>query len=134
MVEVATSLLEVKKDDVIRTIHDLEFAGTNYFHIDVMDGKFVKNNTASLMMEYTEYIKQVANTKTEVHLMVNDVESYVKDYVDMEIDCIIFHIESLKNKNEILKLISFIKEKNIKVGLSISPKTSIEKICISVRD
>ena len=37
-------------------------------------------------MEYTEYIKQVANTKTEVHLMVNDVESYVKDYVDMEID------------------------------------------------
>ena len=38
MVEVATSFLEVKKENVIKTIYDLEVAGTNYFHIDVMDG------------------------------------------------------------------------------------------------
>ena len=128
MVGVATSFLEVKKENVIKTIYDLEVAGTNYFHIDVMDGQFVKNNTVDIMREYTEYIKQVANTKTEVHLMVKDIESYVKAYVDMEVNCIIFHLESLKSENEILKIISYIKQNNIQVGLAISPNTNIEEV------
>ena len=128
MVEVATSFLEVKKENVIKTIYDLEVAGTNYFHIDVMDGQFVKNNTVDIMREYTEYIKQVANTKTEVHLMVKDIESYVKAYVDMEVNCITFHLESLKSENEILKIISYIKQNNIQVGLAISPNTNIEEV------
>ena len=128
MVEVATSFLEVKKENVIKTIYDLEVAGTNYFHIDVMDGQFVKNNTVDIMREYTEYIKQVANTKTEVHLMVKDVESYVKAYIDMGVNCITFHLESLKSENEILKIISYIKQNNIQVGLAISPNTNIEEV------
>ena len=128
MVDVATSFLEVKKENVIKTIYDLEVAGTNYFHIDVMDGQFVKNNTVDIMREYTEYIKQVANTKTEVHLMVKDIESYVKAYVDMEVNCITFHLESLKSENEILKIISYIKQNNIQVGLAISPNTNIEEV------
>lgn len=128
MVEVATSFLEVKKENVIKTIYDLEVAGTNYFHIDVMDGQFVKNNTVDIMREYTEYIKQVANTKTEVHLMVKDVELYVKAYIDMGVNCITFHLESLKSENEILKIISYIKQNNIQVGLAISPNTNIEEV------
>lgn len=128
MVEVASSLLNVEKEEIIKTIYELEVAGTDYFHIDVMDGKFVKNNTIDKMREYTEYIKQVANTKIEVHLMVEDVEAYVKAYADMEVDSIIFHIESLKNEMEIVKLISYIKEHNIQVGLSLNPKTNIESL------
>lgn len=128
MVEIATSLLEVKKEDSIKTIYDLEVAGTNYFHIDVMDGQFVKNNTVDTMREYTEYIKQVANTKVEVHLMVKDVEAYVKAYLDMGVNCIFFHIESLKNETEIWKLISYIKQNNVQVGLTLNPKTKIQEI------
>ena len=79
-------------------------------------------------MKYTEYIKQVANTKTEVHLMVEEKENFSKAYIDMEVDAIIFHVEALKSENEILKLISYIKESGIKVGLSLNPKTNIEKI------
>lgn len=128
MVEVATSLLDVDKEKIIKTIYDLEVAGTDYFHIDVMDGKFVKNDTIEKMREYTEYIKQVSNTPIDVHLMVDNIEPYLKEYVDMEVQAIIFHIESCKNEEEALKWISYLKENNIKAGITLKPKTKIEDI------
>lgn len=128
MVEISTSLLSINEDESIKNIYDIEVAGTDYFHIDVMDGKFVKNNTIEKMRKYTEYIKQVSNTKIEVHLMVKDVIEFVKAYIDMEVDCIMFHIEACKNEDEILKIISEIKENNIKVGIAINPNTSIDRI------
>ncbi|NLC87838.1 MAG: ribulose-phosphate 3-epimerase [Clostridiaceae bacterium] len=128
MVEVSISLLSADKENIVKIIYDLEVAGTNYFHIDVMDGKFVEKDNTNTMRQYTEYIKQIANTKSEVHLMVEDVESYAKSYIDMEVNCIIFHIESCKTEKQVLELISYIKENNIQVGLTINPKTAIEKL------
>lgn len=128
MVEVATSLLDIEKEKIIKTIYDLEVAGTNYFHIDVMDGKFVENNTIEKMREYTEYIKQVSNTPIDVHLMVEDIEPYLKEYIDMGVQSIIFHIESCKNEEEALKWISYLKNNNIKAGITLKPKTNIEDI------
>lgn len=128
MVEIATSILSVEKENSIKTIYDLEVAGTNYFHIDVMDGKFVKNNTSEIMREYTEYIKQVANTPIDVHLMVEDIENYIKAYIDMDVNNITFHLEACKNEKEVLKYISYIKENNTQVGISIKPETSIEEV------
>ena len=128
MVEIATSLLSVKEDNIIQTIYNLETSGTNYFHIDVMDGEFVNNNTIEQMRKYTEYLKQIANTKIDVHLMVKEVENFIKAYLDMEVSTISFHIEACKNEKEVQKLISFIKDNNTQVGLAINPKTDIEKI------
>ena len=128
MVEVATSLLSINEEESIKTIYDIEVAGTDYFHIDVMDGKFVKNDTIEKMRKYTEYIKQVANTKIEVHLMVKDVLDFAKAYIDMDVDCIMFHVEACKTEKEIAEIISYIKENNVKVGLVINPKTKTEFI------
>ena len=47
--EISTSLLSVKKEDIIQTIYNLEVAHTDYFHIDVMDGRFVENDTSETM-------------------------------------------------------------------------------------
>ena len=128
MVEIATSLLEVKEENIIQTIYNLETAKTDYFHIDVMDGKFVKKDTTQTMRKYTEYIKQIANTKSEVHLMVEDVEAFAKAYIDMGINSIIFHVEACKSENEVLKLNSFIKQNGVQVGVSLNPKTPIENV------
>lgn len=128
MVEVSTSLLNAKEEEIIKTIYDLEVAKTDYFHIDVMDGKFVENDTSEKMRKYTESIKNVSNIPIDVHLMVNNVEEYIKDYIDIGVNCITFHIEACKNEMEVLKQISYIKQNNCKVGLAVSPKSNIEKI------
>ena len=128
MVEVSTSFLNIKKDDIIKTIYNLEVAGTNYFHVDVMDGKFVKNNTVAEMKEYSEYIKSVSNLPLDIHLMVEDVDSFVKSYLALEPNSISIHYESCRSEKEMMKYIKLIKESNSKVGICISPKTSIEEI------
>ncbi len=128
MVEIATSLLSLEKEENLQTLYNLEVAGTDYFHIDVMDGKFVKKDTTDLMRRYTETIEQITTTPIEVHLMVEDVEAYVKAYVDMGVKSITFHIESCKREKEIRNLIAYIKEHNIQVGLTLKPNTNIEEI------
>ena len=55
MVEVSTSILTVKKGEEAETFFALEKAKTDYFHIDVMDGKFVEKDTYKKMMEYASY-------------------------------------------------------------------------------
>lgn len=128
MAEVATSILSVKKDEAIKIFYNLESAGTDYYHIDVMDGEFVKNNTIDLMLEYCEYLKSITNVPLDVHLMVQDVEEFIKGYAIFEPNNITFHYEACKNKEELLKFVNLIKENNCKVGVSIKPDTEAEKI------
>ena len=128
MVEVSTSLLNVEKENAIATIYNLEVAKTDYFHIDVMDGKFVEKNTAEMMHEYCNNIKQISNIPLDVHLMVENVKSYIDSFVPYEPNIITFHLEACKDKEEVLSLIKYIKENNIKVGLSIKPNTKVEEI------
>ena len=128
MVEISTSILNVNTGEIVKKIYELETAKTNYFHIDVMDGKFVPNNTQDAMIEYCEYIKQISNIPLDVHLMVEDVESFIKSYLILEPSIITFHLEACKNKEEVFKNIKLIREENCKVGISIKPNTRIEEI------
>ena len=128
MVEVSTSLLTVKKENVIATIYNLETAKTDYFHIDVMDGKFVEQDTTDVMHEYCNNIKQISNIPLDVHLMVEDVKAYIDSFIAYEPNIITFHLEACKDKNEVLDLIKYLKDNNIKVGISIKPNTKVEEI------
>ena len=128
MVEIPTSILSVKEEESIKKFYDLEVAHTDYFHIDVMDGKFVANNTSQLMNEYVNQIKQISNIPLDVHLMVSNVREYLEEYIPVNPNIITFHYEAVKNSEEIMSLINYIKENNIKVGLSVKPDTKIEEI------
>ena len=128
MVEISTSFLSLETYNATKHIYDLEVAHTDYFHIDVMDGKFVENDTEERMKGYTNQIKQISNLPIDVHLMVEDIEKYIEEYMPFMPNIITFHYEACQNKEDILKLISYIKDKGIKVGLAISPNTSEEKI------
>ncbi len=128
MVEISTSILGTKEKEESKTFFALEVAKTDYFHIDVMDGKFVKNNTYQKMFEYASYIKRISNLPLDVHLMVEDVKSAIDDFIAVEPNIITFHYEACTNKEDVYNNIKYIKENNCKVGLAIKPETKIEEI------
>ena len=104
MVEISTSILSVKKGEESQTFFALEKAHTDYFHIDVMDGKFVEKDTYKKMLEYASYIKRISNLPLDIHY------------------------EACKDKEEVMHIINKIKENHCRVGLSIKPETKIEEI------
>ena len=128
MVEISTSLLNAKKENIIDTIYELEKAKTDYVHIDVMDGEFVKNNTNDLMLEYSEYLNQITKVPLDVHLMAKDVKNYIDSYLIFNPNIITFHYEACKDNNETMELIKYVKEKGKRVGISIKPNTKVSDI------
>jgi len=128
MVEISTSILSLDKEESVKKIYDLEVAHTDYFHIDVMDGQFVENDTREKMNDFANAIKHVSNIPLDVHLMVEDVKTYIEEYVALMPNVITFHYEAAKNKEEVMELINYIKENNVKVGLAIKPNTKVEEI------
>lgn len=128
MVEISTSILSVKKGEESQTFFALEKAHTDYFHIDVMDGKFVEKDTYNKMLEYASYIKRISNLPLDIHLMVEDVNSAIEDFIAVEPNIITFHYEACKDKEEVFEIIKYIKEKGRRVGISIKPNTKLEEI------
>lgn len=120
--------IKCKKENCIQTFYNLETSGIDYFHIDVMDGEFVKNNTTKIMTEYTEYLNTITNIPLDVHLMVKDVMAYVKSYLVFEPRSITMHYEAASSEEELLNWIQYIKEQNCKVGISVKPNTNVEEI------
>lgn len=128
MIEVSTSILTVEKGKEVETFFSLEKSKTDYFHIDVMDGKFVEKDTYHDMLEYSSYIRRISNLPMDVHLMVEDVETGIEVFSAVEPNIITFHLEACKNKEEVMKNINLIKEKGSRVGIAIKPETPIEEV------
>lgn len=128
MIEVSTSLLNMIKGKESETIFALEKAKTDYFHIDVMDGKFVEKDTYNYMLEVSSYIKRISNLPMDVHLMIEDVKKGINDFSSVEPNVITFHLEACKDEKEVFEYINLIKENNSKVGISVKPNTPIEEI------
>ena len=128
MIEVSTSILTVEKGKEAETFFALEKSKTDYFHIDVMDGKFVEKDTYQNMLEYSSYIRRISNLPMDVHLMVEDVETGIEVFSAVEPNIITFHLEACKNKEDVMKNINLIKEKGARVGIAIKPETPIEEV------
>ena len=108
MKEVSTSILNAEKGKEAEIILKLEKARTDYYHIDVMDGKFVEKNTYNLMKEISSYIKRISNLPLDIHLMVEDVKTAIDDFSAVEPNIITFHYEACKNDEEVMNIINLI--------------------------
>ena len=128
MVEISTSILTVERGMESEVFFALEKAKTDYFHIDVMDGKFVEKDTYQKMLEYSSYIKRISNLPIDVHLMVEDVKKGIEEFSAVEPNIITFHLEACKDKEEVMENIARIKDIGARVGISVKPNTPIEEI------
>lgn len=128
MSDVSVSILSVDKENATHTFYNLETARPEYFHIDVMDGKFVENNNLELMKDYATTISHISNIPLDVHLMVENVEEIMDEYIDLLPDRITFHIEAISDSERIFNIIDELKSNGIKIGIAIKPNTKIEEI------
>ena len=74
MVEISASVLGLKETNAIKQLYHLQVSGIDSFHIDVMDGEFVKNNTVDRMVEYCEYLNSISLLPLDVLLMIKDIK------------------------------------------------------------
>ena len=95
----------------------------DYIHVDVMDGKFVKNKT----MPFSEMkkISKYTDKRLDVHLMCANPLKYINDYASLNTEYITIHVEINEDINKLIKLI---KSYSIKAGLSIKPNTNVRDI------
>lgn len=128
MTEISASILNLEEENAIKKMYNLETAKIDYFHIDVMDGKFVKNNNLELMKNYALTASHISNLGIDVHLMVENIEEFVEEYLDLNPQIITFHIEASKTEERTKKIIDIVKENGSRVGISISPDTNLDEI------
>ncbi len=120
--KISVSFLSIK-NDLKENIEKLDKTTIDYLHLDIMDGKFV-NNTTYNIDEIIYLLKNTIKPK-DVHLMVSDVLKYIDDFKRINPEYITFHLEAVSNPN---KIITYLKENKIKVGLALKPKTKVETI------
>ncbi|MBR3766635.1 MAG: ribulose-phosphate 3-epimerase [Clostridia bacterium] len=104
-----------------RSIKEIEKAGIDYLHIDIMDGSFVPNIT--LGFDLINQIKKITSMPLDIHLMVNEPSKFIDSMCLSENDIVCVHSES---EIHILRTLEKIKTKGIKAGLAINPATPVE--------
>lgn len=125
-VYVSPSLLAVNKANFKSAIDQVVKLGAKYIHFDVMDEEFIGHTSFS----YDDFkmVKPMHHEINDVHLMVAKPYEYAKEYAKLGADIITIHYEALKNDELRFDCINAIKKLGVKVGISIKPKTPVEKV------
>jgi ribulose-phosphate 3-epimerase len=120
MVKVAPSILAADFTKLGEEIQAVEKAGADWIHIDVMDGHFVPNITVGPLI--VEAVNKVTDLPLDVHLMIENPDKYIPEFVEAGADILTVHIENCPHLH---RTIQHIKSFDIKAGVVVNPATSL---------
>ncbi|HHX54779.1 MAG TPA: ribulose-phosphate 3-epimerase [Clostridiales bacterium] len=120
MYKLAPSILAADFSNLGRDVKEIENAGVEYLHIDVMDGMYVP--TISFGAPIVRSLRKVSSLVFDVHLMIEDPIRLIDEFVEAGADNITVHAEACIHLH---RTITAIKEKGVKVGVSLNPSTPL---------
>lgn len=123
MIKIAPSILSANFAKLGEEIKEIEKGGADYVHIDVMDGHFVPNITIGPLI--VDAVKPITKLPLDVHLMIENPDKYIKDFVKAGADIITVHQETCPHLHRTIQLI---KKENVKAGVVINPGTPVAMI------
>ena len=122
-IKISPSILSADFSKLGNEIQNLEKAEADLIHIDVMDGHFVPNITIG--PEVISKLRKYTTLPFDVHLMISPVHNFIKNFADAGADIITIHPEAT---SDLVSSIKKIKSYNKKAGVSLNPKTSVNKV------
>lgn len=128
MAKLYPSLLSTDFLNLQQELKDLETAGVDGVHFDVMDGRFVPN--ISIGLPILDAVRKGTNLPIDVHLMIEEPEKYVDLFAQHGADMISVHVEATPH---IHRVIEQIKSQNIKAGVVLNPGTPVDAILPVIR-
>ena len=123
MIKVAPSILSANFAKLGEEIEDVERSGADYIHIDVMDGHFVPNITLGPLV--VESIRSITSLPLDVHLMIENPDRYISNFIDAGADNITVHVEACRHLH---RTIHAIKRSRVKAGVALNPATPLSAI------
>src|SRR3989344_5668668 len=106
---IAPSILSADFSKLGQEVKEVEKAGADLLHIDVMDGHFVNNITIGAAV--VKSLRPVTKLPFDVHLMIENPEDYIESFAKAGSDLITFHIEIEEDPKELIRLIRYYKKK-----------------------
>lgn len=123
MSKVAPSILSADFANLGADVKQIGELGADYIHVDIMDGAFVPN--ISFGAAVMKSLNNIATIPYDVHLMIEDPDRYIAEYVTPNTEFITVHQEACRHLNRTVQLIH---SHGVKAGVALNPATSITSI------